>query len=101
SLSERLRIGGLRDTNDDSRGILHVPRDTAVRSAKRAEGGERTASPQCSVPVPIRQSGIACPPTLVIDAVFPATFATKIGKRRHLVLRFCLYRLQVLCLRRC
>src|SRR5215813_8515368 len=58
SLSERLRIGGLRDTNDDSCGIFHVPCDTAVGSAKCAEIGEQTVSPQRSVPVPVRQSGV-------------------------------------------
>src|SRR4051812_6173456 len=39
SLSERLGIGSLRDTHDDSRGIFHVPRDTAVWSAECEEVG--------------------------------------------------------------
>src|SRR4029077_20322768 len=88
SLSERLRIGRLRNTHDDALSILHVPSDTAVRSAKRAEVGEQAASPQRSVPVPIRQPGITCRPAQVIDAVSPAARASKIGKSRHLVLRF-------------
>src|SRR4029077_1931056 len=71
ALAERLRRESLGNTHDDSRGIFHVPCDTAVWSAKCAEVGERTVSPQCSVPVPIRQSGIACRPALVIDAVSP------------------------------
>ena len=37
SLPERLRIGSLRNTHDDSLSILHVPCDTAVWSAKCAE----------------------------------------------------------------
>src|SRR6516165_8398562 len=91
SLPERLRIGGLRNTHDDALGIFHVPRDAAVRSAKRAQVGEHTASPQRSVPVSIRESRIACRPALVIHAVPPATGATKIGKGRYLVLRFRLH----------
>src|SRR5882757_1783298 len=55
SLLERLRIGRLRNTHDDALSILHVPGDTAVRSAKRAEVSEQAASPQRSVPVPIRE----------------------------------------------
>ena len=77
SLPERLRIGGLRNTHDDALSILHVPCDTAVWSAKCAEVGEQTASPQRSVPVPIRQPGIACRPALVIDAVSAVTRSTK------------------------
>src|SRR4030095_4672582 len=87
SLSERLRIGGLRNTNDDALSILYVPCDAAVGSAKGAQVSEHTASPQRSVPVSIREPGIACRPALVIDAVSPATGATKIGKGRYLVLR--------------
>src|SRR5262245_25691540 len=87
SLAERLRIGGLRNTHDNTLGILHVPRDTAVGSAKRAQVGEHTASPQRSVPVPVREPGIACRPALVINAISPAARATKIWKGRHLVLR--------------
>src|SRR6266496_2205413 len=85
-LAEQLRIGSLGNTRDDSRSILHVPCDAAVWSAKCAEVGEQTASPQRSVPVPIRQSGIACHPALVIDAVSPTTRAAEIGEVRHLVL---------------
>src|SRR5262245_35622606 len=73
SLPERLGIGGLRNTHDDPLSILHVPCDTAVWSAKCAEVGEQTVSPQRSVPVPIRVSGIACHPVQVINAVSPAT----------------------------
>ena len=91
SLPERLRIGGLRNSHDDALSILHVPCDAAVWSAKCAEVGEQTAPPQRSVPVSIRHSGISCRPALIIDAVSPATGATKIGKGRHLVLRFCLH----------
>src|SRR5438876_5510511 len=72
-LPQWLRIGSLGNTHDDSRGVFHVPCDTAVWSAKCAEVGEQTVSPQRSVPVPIRQPGIACDPALVIDAVSPAT----------------------------
>src|SRR5215472_6858040 len=77
SFPERLRIGGLRNTHDDALSIFNVPCDTAVWSAERAEIGEQTASPQRSVPVSIREPGISCRPTLVIDAVSPATGATK------------------------
>src|SRR5215467_12989548 len=80
SLPERLRIGGLRNTHDDALSILYVPCDAAVRSAERAQVGEKTASPQGSVPVSVQEPGIACRPALVIDAVSPATGATKIGK---------------------
>ena len=62
ALAEQLRVGSLGNTHDDSRGIFHVPCDTAVWSAKCAEVGECAVSPQRSVPVPIRQSGIACHP---------------------------------------
>src|SRR5215831_17724014 len=50
----------------ETRGIFHVPCDAAVRSAECVEVGEQTVSPQSSMPVPIRQSGIACHPGLVI-----------------------------------
>src|SRR4029079_4188209 len=79
SLSERFRIGGLRNAHEDALSILHVPRDTTVRSAKCAEVGEQAASPQRSVPIPVRQPGITCCPALIIDAVPAATCATKIG----------------------
>jgi hypothetical protein len=59
TLSERLGIGSLRDTHDDARGIFHVPRDTAVWSAECEEVCQRTVSPQRSVPIPVRESGIA------------------------------------------
>src|SRR5262249_1569447 len=100
SLPERLRVGGLRNTHDDALSILYVPCDTAVRSPKCAEVGEYTASPQRSVPVSIRESGIACRPALVVDAISPATRATKIGKGRHRVLRVCLYCFRLLCMHR-
>src|SRR5215813_10352290 len=90
SLSERLRIGGLRDTNDDALRILYIPCDTAVGSAKCVEVGEQTVSPQRSVPVPIRQSGIACHPGLVINTISPVARSAKPGEVRHLVLHFCL-----------
>src|SRR6058998_1505707 len=86
SLPQWLRVGSLGNTHDDSRRIFHVPCDTAVWSAKCAEVGEQTVSPQRGVPVPIRQSGIACHPALVIDAVSPTTRAAEIGEFRHLVL---------------
>src|SRR6266496_1231688 len=101
SLPERLSIGGLRNTHDDALSILHVPGDTAVRSAKRAEVGEQAASPQRSVPIPIRQPGITCRPAQVIDAISPATSASKIGKSRHLVLRFCRHCFGLLRMQRC
>src|SRR6266581_2444633 len=71
-LPQWLRIGSLGNTHDDSRGIFHVPCDTAVWSAECEEVGQQTVSPQRSVPVPVRVSGIACHPALVIDAVPPA-----------------------------
>src|SRR5438552_16824571 len=97
-LPQRLRIGSLRNTHDDSRGILHVPRDTAVWPPECAEVEQRTASPQRSVPVPIRQSGVACRPALVINAVSHATRSAEAGKIRHLVLLSCLCCFRPLCL---
>src|SRR6266576_3266293 len=93
-LPQWLRIGSLGNTHDDSRGIFHVPGDTAVWSAKCAEVGEQTVSPQRSVPVPIWQSGIACHPALVIDAISAATRAAEIGKGRYLIVqsRLCCFR---------
>src|SRR5882724_10596467 len=90
ALAEQLRVGSLGNTHDDSRRIFHVPCDTAVWSAKCAEVGEHAVSPQRSVPVPIRQSGIACRRALVINAISPATRSAKIRKSRHVVLCFCL-----------
>src|SRR5918996_674663 len=58
AFAEQLRVGSLGNTHDDSRGIFHVPCDIAVWSTKCAEVGEHAVSPQRSVPVPIRQSGI-------------------------------------------
>src|SRR5437870_2665397 len=100
ALAERLRIGSLRNTYDDALGIFNVPCDAAVWSAKCAQVREQAASPQRSVPVPIRQSGIACHPTLVIDAVSPATRAAEIGQVRHLVLLSCLCCFRPLCMHR-
>src|SRR5205823_9487487 len=80
SLAKRLRIGGLRNTHDDSRGIFHAPRDTAVWSAECEEVGQQTVSPQRSVPVPIRQSGITGHPGLVINTVSPVTRSAKPGE---------------------
>ena len=80
ALAERLRVGSLGNTHDDSRGIFHVPCDTAVWSAECAEVGEQTVSPQRSVPVPIRQSGIACHPGLVINTISPVTRSAKPGQ---------------------
>src|SRR5438067_5593097 len=39
ALAEQLRVGSLGNTHDDSRGIFHVPCDTAVWSAECAEVG--------------------------------------------------------------
>src|SRR6266853_2925420 len=39
ALAEELRVGGLGNTHDDSRGIFHVPCDTAVWSAECEEVG--------------------------------------------------------------
>src|SRR4029077_8739607 len=92
SFTERLRIGGLRDTHDDALSILHVPCDTAVWSPKCAEVSERTVPPQSSVsPLISRQPGVACHPTLIIDTVSGVTRPAERGKVRHLVLRFCLH----------
>src|SRR5439155_7255224 len=90
SLPQWLRIGSLGNTHDDSRGIFHVPCDTAVWSAECEEVGQQTVSPQRSVPVPIRQSGIACHPGLVINTISPVTRSAKPGEVRHLVLQLCL-----------
>src|SRR5438045_4536660 len=94
SLPKRLRAGCLRNTHDDALSILHVPCDTAVWSAKCAEVSEQAVSPQRSAPIPIRQSGIACHPALIIDAVSPATRSAEVGEVRHLVLpsRLCCFR---------
>src|SRR5262249_209971 len=72
-LAVRLRRESLGNTREDARGIFHIPCDAAVWSAKCPEVGEQTASPQRSMPVPIRESGIACHPVQVINAVSPAT----------------------------
>src|SRR5436853_6788044 len=45
SLAERLRVGGLRDTDDDALSIFHVPCDTTVWSPQCAKVRERTAAP--------------------------------------------------------
>src|SRR5205823_3476945 len=86
---DRLRRKSLGNTHEDARGIFHVPCDTAVWSAQCAEIREQTVSPQCSVPIPVRQSGIACHPALVVNAVSPATSSSEAGKIRHLVMPFC------------
>src|SRR6266487_1215495 len=66
--------------------------ELAVRSAECVEVRYRTVSPQSSVPAQvIRQSGIACHPGLVIDAVSSTARPAKPGEVRHLVLLFCLY----------
>src|SRR5438105_9518826 len=39
ALPEQLRVGSLGNTHDDSRGIFHIPCDTAVWSAECAEVG--------------------------------------------------------------
>src|SRR5437762_10656718 len=39
ALAEQLRVGSLGNTHDDSRGIFHVPCDTAVWSAECEEVG--------------------------------------------------------------
>src|SRR5438477_10311745 len=39
ALAEQLRVGSLGNTHNDSRGIFHVPCDTAVWSAECAEVG--------------------------------------------------------------
>src|SRR6266550_3219128 len=100
-LPQWLRVGSLGNTHDDSRRIFHVPCDTAVWSAKCAEVKEQTVSPQRSVPVPIRQSGIACHPALVINAISAATRAAEIGEGRYLIVqsRFCCFR--PLCMHGC
>src|SRR5207247_11257853 len=72
---DRLRRESLGNTHEDARGIFHVPCDTAVWSAKCAEIREQPVSPQRSVPAPVRVSGIACHPALVIDAVPPSTLS--------------------------
>src|SRR5438094_9052432 len=39
ALAQQLRVGSLGNTHDDSRGVFHVPCDTAVWSAECAEVG--------------------------------------------------------------
>jgi len=41
NLSQRLRIGSLRDTDDDTLGVFHIPSNTAVWSAECAEIEQR------------------------------------------------------------
>src|SRR5262249_20453958 len=101
SLTQKLRIGGLRNTDEDALSILHVPCDPSSGSAQCPEVGCQTVSPQRSVPVPIRQSGIACRPAQVIDAISAATCSTKIGKGRNQVLRFWLHWFRLLRIHRC
>src|SRR6266571_2427595 len=76
-LPQWLRIGSLGNTHDDSRGIFHVPGDTAVWSAEYEEVGQQTVSPQRSVPVPIWQPGITCHPGLVVNTISPVTRSAK------------------------
>src|SRR5207247_11049520 len=80
ALAEQLRVGSLGNTYDDSRGIFHVPCDTAVWSAECEEVGQQTVSPQRSVPVSIRPSGIARHPGLVINTISPVTCSAKPGE---------------------
>src|SRR4029079_14572415 len=102
SLPERLRIGGLRDTHDDTLSILHVSCHTAVWPPKCAQVRKRTVAPQSSVPALIsRQPGVACHPTLIIDAVSGVTRPAERGEFRHLILRFCLHCFRPLCMHRC
>src|SRR6266487_1123244 len=91
-LAVRFRVGSLRNTHNDTLCIFQVPCYTAVWSAECVEVRYRTVSPQSSVPAQvIRQSGIACHPGLVIDAVSSTARPAKPGEVRHLVLLFCLY----------
>src|SRR5215470_12125892 len=93
-------IGSLRNTHDDALGILNVPCYTAIRSPKCEEVEQRTVSPQSSVPRLVsRQSGIACHPTLIVDAVSSATCPAQSRKAGHLVMGFMLC--QDLVLRTC
>src|SRR5262245_36500746 len=102
SLSERFRVGGLRDTHDNALSILHVPCDTAVWPPKCAEVRKRTVAPQSSVPALIsRQPGVACPPTQIIDTVSGVTGPAKRGEARDLVLRFCLHCIRFLRMHGC
>src|SRR5207302_8691387 len=100
ALAERLRVGGLGNTHDDSRGIFDVPCYTAVWAAECAEIRKHAVSPQRSMPVPIRQPGIACRPALVVNAVSPATRSAKIREGRHVILCFCLCLNLSLCVHR-
>src|SRR6478672_5979013 len=102
SLSERLRIGGLRDTHYNALSILDIPCDTAVWPPECAEVRERTVAPQSSVSALIsRQPGVAGHPTLIIDTVSRVTGAAERGEARDLVLGFCLYCFRLLCMQRC
>src|SRR5437588_10719396 len=80
ALAEELRVGGLGNTHDDSRGIFDIPCYTAVWAAECAEIGKHAVSPQRSMPVPIRQPGIACRPALVINAFPPVLVPPKSGR---------------------
>src|SRR5437879_3246859 len=80
ALAEELRVGGLGNTHDDTRGIFDAPCYAAVWAAECAEIGKHAVSPQRSMPVPIRQPGIACRPALVINAFPPVLVPPKSGR---------------------
>src|SRR4029077_15465839 len=68
SLSERLRIGGLRDTHYNALRILDIPGDTAFWAPECAEVRERTVAPQSDQLALITYiAGVTCHPPLIID----------------------------------
>ncbi len=77
---DRLRRESLGNTHEDARGIFHVPCDTAVWSAKCAEVREQTASPQRSVPVPVRVSGITFRGKIATERVGNAVLAVPLQR---------------------
>src|SRR5262245_16326798 len=90
--SQRLRIGGLRNTHDYALGILNVPRYATIGSPQCKEVEQRTIPPQSSVPRLVAcESRIACDPTLIVDAVSSAACPAQGRKAGHLITGFLLW----------
>src|SRR5439155_22822401 len=87
----------LRNNRDAALHILYIPCCTAGWSPEYAEVRQRTASPQRSVPGLVsRQPGVACHPSLIVNAVSAATGSSERVEFGYLVL-LCLF--LCLCLR--
>src|SRR5262249_999499 len=70
ALTQRVRLGRLRDAGDDAAVVLHRPEHTAVRTAERPEIGERAVPPEGGVLHLISgQVRGAGDPAQVVDAV--------------------------------